>query len=353
MGEGGLIEEGGARFQPLIKRLKAHGKPLLSLSENQASAILEVREAIDNETYRLSPNPCLCGVQDDVLVACCDRYGLEIQTVLCRSCGLMRTDPYLDEESIVHFYEMNYRQIYTGEPQASPDFFDHQVTHGEQIIRFLEMAGVPPLRRVLEIGCGAGGILLAFRQNGSEVAGCDFGKHYLEYGLQQGLHLEYGDVTSLFRYAPVQLVILSHVLEHFRDPVGELRKIRSLLDPNGYLYVEVPGLFYIGEAYAWGDVGRYLQNAHVYHFCLESLDYVLSLAGFLRIEGDEKIRAIYHRSDATSLPPQTLADKTIRYLRKLEWQRRYRRMGAHGLSPLEVLAVLRRQLRKVGILSTV
>ncbi|MEI9478644.1 MAG: class I SAM-dependent methyltransferase [Deltaproteobacteria bacterium] len=348
-----MITKDGTRSQPLIKRLSTPGKPLLSLNKNQTSAILKFRETIDNGTYRLSSNPCLCGERDDVLVACCDRYGLEIKTVLCRSCGLMRTDPYLDEESVAQFYEMNYRQIYTGDVQPSPEFFDHQLTHGREIIRFLEMAGVRPLGRVLEVGCGAGGILQAFRQNGSEVAGCDFGKHFLEYGQRQGLHLEYGDVTSLFRYAPVHLVILSHVLEHFRDPVGELRKVRSLLDSNGYLYVEVPGLFCIGEAYLWGDVGRYLQNAHVYHFCLESLDYVLSLAGFSRMKGDEKIRAVYQRSAVASLPQEHLADKTIRYLQKLEWQQRYRRLRAYGLTPSQMLAILRRKLRRVGILRAV
>jgi SAM-dependent methyltransferase len=353
VGEGGVITKGGTCSQPLIKRLNVPGKPLLSLNKNQTSAILKFREAIDSGTYLLSSNSCLCGERDDVLVACCDRYGLEMKTVLCRSCGLMRTDPYLDGESVVHFYEMNYRQIYAGDAQPSPDFFDQQVIHGREIIHFLEMAGVAPLGRVLEVGCGAGGILQAFRQNGSEVAGCDFGKPFLEYGLQQGLRLEFGDVISLVRYTPAHLVILSHVLEHFRDPVGELRKVRSLLDSNGYLYVEVPGLFCIGEAYVWGDVGRYLQNAHVYHLCLESLDYVLSLAGFSRMKGDEKIRAIYHRSDVTSLPPHHLADKTIRYLKKLEWQQRYRRLRAYGLPPWQILAILCRQLRRVGILRVV
>ncbi len=340
--------ERSTHSQPLIKRLNKPGRPTIPMAQGQTLAILSFREAIAKGLYRLSSNPCLCGHRDDVLVACFDRYGLEVKTVLCRACGLMRTDPYLDEKSVLQFYKMNYRQIYTGDDISSSDFFCQQVMHGKEIICFLEKAGVSPLGRVLEVGCGAGGILQAFRQNGSEVAGCDFGARFLDYGRQQGICLEFGGIISLFRHAPARLVILSHVLEHFRDPVEELKEVRSLLDPNGYLYVEVPGLFWIEGAYLWGDIGRYLQNAHVYHFCLESLDYVLSLAGFSRIEGNENVRAIYKRAEATSLPPQDLADKTIRYLKKLERQRRYRKIRSHKLSPLQILPFLRRKLSGKG-----
>lgn len=308
---------------PLIKRLRTSMRPSLSLKTLQVLTITQFRESVRDGNYSFSANPCLCGAKDDTIVGFRDRYGLDVRTVLCRSCGLLRTDPYLDQESLARFYEFHYQPIYTGVTQTPPEFFDAQMVHGKEIIRALQDTGIPLPGCVLEIGCGAGGILEAFRQRGVRVAGCDLGGSFLDYGRQKGLSLEHSAMEGLRKYAPADLVILSHVVEHFRDPVGELQKTCPLLTSDGYLYVEVPGLFWIENSYD-GDFGRYLQNAHVYHFCLESLDYVMSLSGFSRFAGNEKVTAFYSRGDVSPLCPQNLATKTVRYLRRLERRRSYR-----------------------------
>jgi len=328
------MKEGDA--PPLVSRLRASMEPIVSLTERQVSAIEGFRTALREGDYSFSPNPCLCGARDDVLIACRDRYGLEICTVLCHSCGLLRTDPYFDPESLLNFYRRHYRPIYTGEEFSPPSFFEEQRAHGEEIIRFLKTKGVCFPGRVLEVGCGAGGILEAFRREGARVAGCDPGKSFLEYGRKKGLALEAGGAENLNQYAPADLVILAHVLEHFRDPLAELRKIRHLLAPEGLLYVEVPGLFWIEKSYS-GDFGRYLQNAHVYHFCLESLDYVLSLSGLSRQAGNEEVRAIYSYSNVSPLRPSHLAEKTLKYLNRLEQRRQSMIWQGRLFSPIRFL----------------
>lgn len=334
MGESKLTTGQTPFSEPLIKRLKKPAKPIISLSPDQTSAVARFQKAMDGGSYQLTSNPCLCGERNDTLVACCDRYGLDVKTVICRSCGLMRTDPCLTEESMTLFYERDYRAIYGGSLEAPSEVFDQEVARGMEIIRFLETSGISPVGRVLEVGCCAGGILQAFRQRGCEVAGCDFERSSLEYGRQRGVPLVKGNSTRLTHYAPATIIILAHVVEHFRDPVKELSNLRSLLDKNGYLYIEAPGLFNIEKAYAWSDLGRYLQNAHVHHFCLESLDYILSLAGFFRMAGDERITAIYGPGESRSLFPQGLAQRTIKYLKQLERHQQYKKLGSYVLAPI-------------------
>lgn len=331
-----------ALYDPLIKRLSFSTEPIITLNYHQVTAVAKFRHKIHDKAYAFIPNPCLCGSKESILVACRDRYGLDVRTKLCRSCGLLRTDPYFDMKSLARFYEVDYRPIYMGVDQPSGDFFDQQVRHGQRIIKFMKEVGVSPVGCVVEVGCGSGGILKAFQQTGCRVAGCDLGDSFLEYGRQQGLVLECGDVSSLVQYAPADIVILSHVLEHFRHPLTKLGEIKSLLAPGGFLYVEVPGLFWLEKSYQ-SDLGRYLQNAHVYHFCLESLDYVMSLAGFTRVAGNEKISAIYRPTNPNltkSMPPDNLSRKIELFLRRLEWLRIYRYYRTHAINFL--IAIYRR-----------
>ena len=52
----------------------------------------------------------------------------------------------------------------------------------------------------------------------------------------------------------------------------------------------------IRNAYYWNFL-LYLQNAHVYHFSLQTLTNVLSKNGFIRCHGNEYIRGIFKIND--------------------------------------------------------
>jgi hypothetical protein len=70
---------------------------------------------------------------------------------------------------------------------------------------------------------------------------------------------------------PFQLVSLMHVLEHFDDPLGSLRRIREkLLSPGGWLLLEVPN-FYAHNSY---------ELAHLSCFTSASLREMLRKAGY-------------------------------------------------------------------------
>ena len=95
------------------------------------------------------------------------------------------------------------------------------------------------------------------------------------------------------------LVILSHVVEHFFNVGKEIDGIQDLLLPGGYLYIELPGVFNL-QPYSY-DFLKSLQNAHNYYFTLETLEQVLSFYGWKLEQGDETIRSVFrytgHRND--------------------------------------------------------
>lgn len=203
----------------------------------------------------------------------------------------------MDASSLTKFYEQDYRPIYVGHAKAPESFFVEQIRHGKTVHDFV--ASHLPFSEhwsVFDIGCGAGGTLIPFWQAGWRAFGCDVSGEYLQRGRNAGLVLEHGDVATLRKHSPANLVILSHVLEHLPDPLEDLGQISKLLVADGYVYVELPGIFSIHKTY--GDTLSFLQNAHLCHFTLTTLAALMSKAGFRLIRGDEHIHALFQKNNS-------------------------------------------------------
>jgi len=270
-----------------------------SLSILQKENINKFKEKVELKTYTMERLPCLCRSSDDILLSEVDRYGFELRTVLCKNCGLVRSDPYYSEKTLEDFYNEEYRPIYTGNKKCDFDFFQQQISIGRRIYTFIEefVTSVKDDKTVFEIGCGAGGILKAFTDNGFKLCvGCDYGEDFLNYGIDKGLTLVKGSVDELRAYGKADLIIMNHVFEHLKDPLAYLEKIRELLKQQGLLYIAVPGIFSIGKTYN-NDLLKFLQNAHAYHYTENTLRFVLSLAGFKCIKSNIDIQAIFQVSE--------------------------------------------------------
>lgn len=293
--------------------------PEKQVSLNQLSALEAFREKISKNFYSFEEVPCICGNANGLLISSCDRYGLEMKTYLCKNCGTMRTSPRMDQESLKYFYSHDYRPIYGGDSHSSESFFQEQIFHGESILNFFsnnvllfnQCGSV-----VFDIGCGAGGNLVPFRKKGWNTYGCDLGGDYLKRGIKEGLVLEQGDPTILSKYGPADLIILNHVLEHMANPLEILNLVNSMLKSNGYIYVELPGIFKIHENY--GDFLLFLQNAHLFHFTLTTLDQLVARAGFSLVTGDEYIHALFRKDEQSQTKVKENYLKILFYLYRLE-----------------------------------
>lgn len=221
--------------------------------------------------------------------------------------------------SVAKFYEVEYRPIYRGKQKATQSFFEDQIRHGRQILnRMRRWRKKTSDQRVFDIGCGAGGVLVPFKEVGFQCFGCDFGSDYLERGRQAGLTLETGDYHSLEKYAPANVIVASHVLEHCLDPIEELKGWASLLSDDGLLYIEVPGLFDVYRNYK--SLAGFFHVAHTFNFTLGTLRSVAHSAGLEFIAGDESVWALFRIGKGASLEPKASdqAAEIERFLRKDE-----------------------------------
>lgn len=273
---------------------------VIRLSDRQIETRDVFKRKVEQKEYQLKSTVCFCGFSNDIVLAVKDRYDIPLRTVFCFNCGLVRSNPYYTDETLMSFYNNEYRALYSSSNYATKDFFREQEVFGHSIISFLSKNIDLDLnkKKVYEVGCGAGGILMAFKESGADVIGCDYGDEYLSEGKSRGLHLVTGGSDKLEKYGKANLIVMNHVVEHFTNIDEEMKRISKLLEKGGFLYVGVPGLF--NHVNSYGSLHWYLQNAHFYSFSLSSLTTLVESFGFEFVAGNEKIQAVFRKVPYTA-----------------------------------------------------
>lgn len=307
----------------LNKRYFYDKKPLLKLNKLQLKVKNQIDEKVDNKTYAFEKISCVICMSDDFEpLAEKDRYGLYMPVVICKKCGLMQTNPRMNLESYNSFYDIEYPKLYVGMEKPKDDFFLKQYRHGIFIYEYIEKISGKPIKNkfVAEVGTGAGGILQYFKEKNNEVYGVDLGSEYVKFGKHKGLNLEVGTIDKLYSLKKKpDIVIYSHIVEHLLNPVDELKKLKSFLNKEGLLYIEVPGLKNLYDSYEQ-DFLKYLQNAHTYHFTLNSLTNCANKSGFELLSGDEFIHSLFKMGKADENYKNDCSS-TLAFLKKLESER--------------------------------
>jgi ubiquinone/menaquinone biosynthesis C-methylase UbiE len=109
--------------------------------------------------------------------------------------------------------------------------------------------------RVLDVGCGTGAISKGIAQqigSNGHVTGIDNTEYFIESGKKtyaetENLNLVYAD---LYEFEPVEkfdLIVAARVLQWLSDPLKAIKKLKSMLKPNGILSI----LDYNHEALEW------------------------------------------------------------------------------------------------------
>ena len=258
----------------------------IKLSEEQKQYIDQLESKTASGEYTLKNISCLCGSENDEIIAIKDRYGINIRTVICKNCGLIRTNPYYDEKSLESFYKTEYDPIYRGGVKNFSHHFEWLKKRGEEIIDTLRNNNIGIKgKTVYEIGCAGGGALQAFKDTGCTVKGCDYNERLINQGRDQGLDLSCGGMECFEKDGQADIVIMRHVLEHIPEPIGFLKELRNILKDDGLLWIEVPTLEdYNNDSYINNTIRHNMffkfQNAHVWYFSTNTLCYVMECAGF-------------------------------------------------------------------------
>jgi SAM-dependent methyltransferase len=153
----------------------------------------------------------------------------------------------IDERAIKAHADLRFRSEY--------DYALFEYYRSAKVIAFLARAGVPLRGRVLDDGCGGGGMPLSLAEETDTVVGIDPAKRFQDAGVRLGrerglrnLHFALADGMALpFAGASFDLVLSHAVIEHVADAPLYLRECARVLAPGGHMYLSTsPYLSFAG-----------------------------------------------------------------------------------------------------------
>ncbi|WP_084438623.1 class I SAM-dependent methyltransferase [Niveispirillum irakense] len=286
---------------PLLGKRYAEAGYGYTLTPRQ-QAVRDSILAADHESHWEDVD-CACGAKDDQVISRVDRYGLPYLKVICKGCGLLRVKHRWTQDRYNHFYAHEYRDLYNPiEIEKSTRIVQVASSSPAKdlanwIMSSVQHYGGPNATpTIVEIGAGGGWNLAGLPTSWKRI-GYDVDAEYLQGGRDQlGLDMRHGFLDgALAAVAEADVVLLSHVVEHFLDPAAELAKIAAALRPGGLLLIEVPGVYRIHRGNA--DPMRYMQGAHTFTFSAQTLSSAVRMAGFEIAYADEMVRLVARRSD--------------------------------------------------------
>lgn len=188
----------------------------------------------------------------------------------CTQCGLSQVDVgKIDENALQSYYEDDYRNVaQTGAlTDITSVFYDKRA---RALSGIAKKEATTPVSRVFEVGAGYGYNLLAMQKifPESELFTDEVSNSVPRADVINKASLEDGNYD---------VIILSHVLEHFTDPQSLLKKCSSALSSKGVIVLEVPNDV--------DDIERYnvVDEPHLTFFELPTLRALVNTVDELRL----------------------------------------------------------------------
>ena len=163
--------------------------------------------------------------------------------------------------------------------------------------------------KILEVGPGRGLVMQRFSELGHNVTGLDLSPEVAQhikscYGLtvvtsSPAEHVESG--RNVYG-----AVIMRHVLEHFSDPLNNMKVVYDLLHEGGKLYLAVPNIDSWHRMWrGWSGYEPY----HIQYFSRKSIVKCLELSGFKNIQvGSYESQSGWVNTLTKSVEPLVIGD---------------------------------------------
>lgn len=214
----------------------------------------------------------------------------------CVSCGLGVLDPLPDADDIPALYVLDSYYTHgeshiTHRPSTIADKILTKLSWLTDKARpfnpMLLAKRLPANGRICDLGCGHAHYLRDFKSLGFDVIGVEPDPNARAQAASAGINVVSGTGETLpddLPHETFDLVIMTHSLEHCRNPRNALRNVFSLTKSGGYCYIEVPNSACVHFRTFSICSEMFDTPRHIYFFSPNNLKSLMSGIGFTPVE---------------------------------------------------------------------
>lgn len=233
-----------------------------------------------------------------------------LQKIVCDSCGLVFINPLPDQLALQAFNEDYFLQAH-GDESSHPSAINFasglakiRLNHVKKITQLYDL----PISRVLEFGPGSGFFAKYFLEQNQ---GASYFAVETDVSCHSGLKslgvevIDSNDLDNL--EGSIDLVVMSHVLEHVSNPNAFIGFAHQTLRKGGFIFIEVPCMDFLHKDF---------DEPHLLFFDKKSLKTLLENVNF------KLITTSYHGVPLNNLMVKSKFIKLLRLV-FLGFKRRY------------------------------
>ncbi len=193
-----------------------------------------------------------------------DRYQQPVSLYVCGKCGLRQLYPRKNDRELEEFYASCYYASYAMDKKAkNVKWIKRKRAIARGILDAVEEYRPIKGLRLLDVGAGHGFLLRDAKNRGALVSGVEPSICHADRLRADGFDVQTGSIEPVLseKKGTVDVMVLSHVLEHIGSPRTFLDTARSILADEGILCAEVPNAH-------WQTVfGKHPVSIHTAHLC--------------------------------------------------------------------------------------
>lgn len=203
-----------------------------------------------------------------------DKYKLKDYIISeCLDCSAVFVKEILTDDFLKNFYQKSEGDfVYEDANQQLLSYYYNKIKSEIEKIK-------PAKGAILDIGCSAGfflNIMEGWERHGTEIAE-KFGQIAKE---KIGANIYIGSFEDYpIRENYFDVITLQDVLDHFIDPVKNLKKCYQMLKPGGLLVIKVHNISCLYAKIKGANFYAIIPPAHLFYFNEQSLKYTFNRVG--------------------------------------------------------------------------
>ncbi|OLY92349.1 Methyltransferase domain-containing protein [Cnuella takakiae] len=208
--------------------------------------------------------------------------GKEFVIWQCGQCTLRFTQDVPDAASIGPYYKAEDYISHTDESKGLLTTLYKRVrayTLGQKADLIKRETGIET-GHMLDVGCGTGAFLNAMKTAGWQVSGVEPDSDARNMARKlYGLEVSAPEALAQFAPASFDAITLWHVLEHVHELHPYMEQLKTLLKPNGRIFIAVPNYRSVDADVYRLQWAAYDVPRHLYHFTPKAIETLLQQHG--------------------------------------------------------------------------